>query len=120
MGYGRATLSIKTPQNTTTIDSFTQGFAAINRRPWLLVLPILLTVYIWFGAPLSFAPLLSNLTTSIHKHQVDQLQGDLQKQYDQQIQVYARADMRTALAVLNFIPTLTTFVINHDDPTAAD
>ena len=50
-------MTVTKPQNATLIDSISEGYAAINRRPWLLLLPMLLNVYLWFGAQLSFGPL---------------------------------------------------------------
>jgi len=49
-------LTVTKPQNATLIDSISEGYAAINRRPWLLLVPLLLNIYLWFGAQLSLAP----------------------------------------------------------------
>ena len=54
-------MTVTKPQNATLIDSISEGYTAINRRPWLLLLPLLLNVYLWFGPQLSFAPLVSDL-----------------------------------------------------------
>lgn len=40
-----------------TLDSFSQGFAVVNRRPWLVALPILLNLFLWLGPGLTAGPL---------------------------------------------------------------
>ncbi|MCP4166543.1 MAG: hypothetical protein GY759_11700 [Chloroflexi bacterium] len=40
------------------IDSIQGGFTLVNRRPWLLALPILLDLIIWLSPKLSIAPLM--------------------------------------------------------------
>jgi len=54
-------LTVTKPQNATLIDSISEGYRVINRRPWLLLLPLLLNIYLWFGPQLSFGPLFNNI-----------------------------------------------------------
>src|SRR5262245_22982210 len=60
---GEEALTIKKPQTVSLIDTISEGFIAVNRRPWLILLPILVNLYVWFGSQLSFAPLLTDLAT---------------------------------------------------------
>src|SRR5262245_2240456 len=59
---GAQALTVNKPQTSSLIDMLSEGYAAINRRPWLVLLPLLLNLYIWFGTQLSFAPLLTDLS----------------------------------------------------------
>ena len=43
------------------IDTLTAGYNLVNRHPWLLVLPLLLDVALWWGPQLSVAPLIADL-----------------------------------------------------------
>lgn len=43
------------------IDSLSVGFRTVGRRPWLLIVPVLLDLLLWFGPRLSVQPLVSHL-----------------------------------------------------------
>lgn len=101
-------MTINKPQ-TTLIDTFSEGYAAVNRRPWLVLVPIVLNLYLWFGAHLSFGPLVEQLHVLMRTSAVEQ--GELQSQLDDQLLALGQVDMRQQLAILNFIPTLTTNVV---------
>jgi hypothetical protein len=108
-------LTIAKPQNATLIDSISEGYAAIHRRPWLVLVPILLNLYLWFGAPLSFGPLFSNISSLLKGLQpgiVDQ--SDLQVMYDQLL-ANGSVDLRPQLAALNLVPTLRQYVVGAVD-----
>lgn len=109
-------MTIKKPQTTTLIDTFSQGYAAINRRPWLVLVPILLNLYLWFGAHLSFGPLITDLHATMQRLGGNVAeQSDLQAQYTDQLLALGQVDMRQQIAVLNFIPTLTTTIVTSLD-----
>jgi hypothetical protein len=116
-------LTVTKPQNATLIDSISEGYAAINRRPWLLLVPILLNIYLWFGAPLSLGPLIDNFVALMRGLQPANAAGsDLQPMYDQLLS-RGGTDLRQQLAVLNFIPTLQLRVVGSFGdgiPTAAE
>ena len=104
-------MTVTKPQNATLIDSISEGYAAINRRPWLLLLPILLNLYLWFGTPLSLEPLVDDFVRALQRVQpAGADQGDLQALYDQ-ILGRGSTDLREQLALLNAIPTLQLRVI---------
>jgi hypothetical protein len=46
------------------IETLSAGYAAVNRQPWVLLLPILLNVFLWLGPHVSYSPLVGPLVTS--------------------------------------------------------
>jgi hypothetical protein len=104
-------LTIKKPQTTSLIDTLSEGFAAINRRPWLVLLPILINLYIWFGTQLSFAPLLTDLSAIMRMNVGSAEQANPPTQPADLLRSLGQIDMRQELARLNFIPTLTMYRI---------
>jgi hypothetical protein len=109
-------LTIKKPQSATLIDTFSEGYAAINRRPGLVLLPILLNLYIWFGTQLSFAPLLDDLSRLIRMSATAAGQTDPDAEASAELRDFGPTDMRQALAGLNFIPTLNLYTVVSTDP----
>lgn len=102
-------MTVTKPQTPTLIDTFSEGYAAINRRPWVVLVPILLNLYLWFGTQLSFGPLIGDLHDTMRGLQGSAAeQGELQAQYTDQFLALGQVDMRQQIALLNFIPTLTT------------
>jgi hypothetical protein len=108
-------LTIKKPQTTSMIDTISEGYAAINRRPWLVLLPLLLNLYIWFGTQLSFAPLLTDVSTFVRLNAGAAQQSAEAAQWGEQMRAVGALDMRQAIAWLNFIPTLTMYAISSTD-----
>jgi hypothetical protein len=43
---------------TGVIETLSAGYAAVNRQPWVLLLPILLNVFLWLGPHVSYSPLI--------------------------------------------------------------
>ena len=108
-------MAVTKPQNATLIDSISEGYAAINRRPWLLLLPLLLNIYLWFGPQLSFGPLFNNIhgvLKSIQPSLIDQT--ELQVLYDQLL-ANGSVDLRSQVTFLNFVPMLRQYVIGSVD-----
>jgi hypothetical protein len=104
-------LTVTKPQNATLIDSISEGYAAINRRPWLLLVPIVLNLYLWFGAQLTFAPLITSAVETIKRLQPSATsQGDMQPMYDQLLSI-GGMDVRQQVAFLNAVPTLQMYVV---------
>ncbi len=104
-------MTINTPQTASLIDTLSEGYSAINRRPWLVIIPILLNVYLWFGPQLSLAPLIDDfhgLTQRLLAS--DPQQRELQDQYSQLLLAQGQIDMRRPMAVLNYIP-LTSYIL---------
>lgn len=106
-------MTVNKPQKSTLIDTITEGYAAVNRRPWLVLVPLLLNAYLWFGAQLSFGPLINDLHSIFQQLQSGAPDQDqLQTQYTDQLIALGQVDMRQPIAILNFIPTLTLNTIN--------
>jgi len=108
-------LTITKPQNATLIDSISEGYTAINRRPWLVLVPIVLNIYLWFGAPLSLGPLIANITSVLRQAQPPIAGvGDMQMMYDQFLAT-GGVDLRQQFAMLNWVPTLHMYVVGSLD-----
>ena len=52
------------------IDTITAGFDTVRKNPWLLLVPILLDLLLWFGPKLSIAPIVSESIAAMEKRQV--------------------------------------------------
>jgi hypothetical protein len=50
-------------QPTGVIETLSAGYAAVNRQPWVLLLPILLNVFLWLGPHVSYSPLVGPVVT---------------------------------------------------------
>jgi hypothetical protein len=109
-------LTVNKPQTTSLIDTISEGYAAINRRPWLVLLPLLLNLYIWFGTQLSFAPLLTDLSTLMR---LSAGPAEQSAAAAEQMRKIGALDMRQAITWLNFIPTLTMYGISSTDADGA-
>jgi hypothetical protein len=48
---------------TGVIETLSAGYAAVNRQPWVLLLPILLNLFLWLGPHVSYSPLVGPLLT---------------------------------------------------------
>jgi hypothetical protein len=48
---------------TGVIETLSAGYAAVNRQPWVLVLPVLLNLFLWLGPHVSYSQLLGPLVT---------------------------------------------------------
>ncbi|MEN9935608.1 MAG: hypothetical protein RLZZ387_2187 [Chloroflexota bacterium] len=94
------------PQTATLIDILSEGYSAVNRRPWLLVLPVLLNLYLAFGAQLSLAPLLSDLSGLMQRMQSSGSDQAMAQEMALGIEELGQIDVQRQLAALNAIPTL--------------
>jgi hypothetical protein len=103
------------PQNATLVDSISEGYTAINRRPWLVLVPLVLNLYLWYGAQVSLAPLISSITNGLRNlNPALSNQDDMQRVYDQFLAA-GGVDLRQQLAVLNYIPTLRMYVVGSSE-----
>jgi hypothetical protein len=50
-------------QPSGVIETLSAGYSAVNRQLWVLLLPILLDVFLWFGPHVSYSPLVGQLVT---------------------------------------------------------
>ncbi|NJK81428.1 MAG: hypothetical protein HC914_16690 [Chloroflexaceae bacterium] len=86
------------------IDILSAGYTAVNRRGWVLLFPIILDLYLWFGARLSFAPIMGAIRNEIA------FLADFVTRSPQQREALVitiiNADMRQFLAWFNLVPLL--------------
>lgn len=111
-------LSVKMPQTPSVIDSISEGYRSVHRRPLLLLLPILLNLYLWFGVQISFSPLLNTLVDLLQREQRAAGETAAAEQVEQLRQA-AGWDMQPALAALNFIPRLSLNQVEASQSAAA-
>jgi hypothetical protein len=52
-------------ESLSVIDTLSAGFDTINKRPWLVVLPVVLDLYLWQGPQLSILPIVQQLVYSL-------------------------------------------------------
>ncbi|MBA2448513.1 MAG: hypothetical protein H0V51_10865, partial [Chloroflexi bacterium] len=43
------------------VDTLSAGYRIVNRRPWLVLGPVALDLFLWFGPRVSVAPLIGPL-----------------------------------------------------------
>src|SRR5215207_2734733 len=43
------------------VDTLSAGYRIVNRRPWLVLVPVALDLFLWFGPRVSVAPLIGQL-----------------------------------------------------------
>ncbi|NJO83542.1 MAG: hypothetical protein HC828_12470 [Blastochloris sp.] len=98
------------PQNTTIIDTISQGYIAINRRPWLLILPILLNVFLLYGAQISLGPLAAQYAAATQSLRPA---GEAGAEFDQLLLDVAHADIRLQLAFFNCIPSYAAYTLSY-------
>jgi hypothetical protein len=48
---------------TGVIETLSSGYAAVNRQPWVLVLPVLLNLFLWLGPHVSYSQLVGPALT---------------------------------------------------------
>ncbi|MBI3977091.1 MAG: hypothetical protein HY331_02790 [Chloroflexi bacterium] len=52
------------------IDTLTAGFGAINRRPWMILLPVALDLFLWLGPRLTAGVVFRQALTAMQRFQV--------------------------------------------------
>ncbi len=53
--------ALKTTRQPSLIEVVNEGFAAANRRLWVLLIPVALDLFLWLGPRIGIAPLLAQL-----------------------------------------------------------
>ncbi len=95
-------MTIAKPQPPGLIDTINAGYTALNRRPWVLCIPIVLDLYLWFGARVSLRPLFERLEASLTASAV--LAAADPQQQALLLEWLQYGDMRVPLALLNYVP----------------
>jgi hypothetical protein len=94
-------LTVARSQSRGLVETLSAGYAHINQRLWVLAIPMVLDLYLWLGAQLSFAPLFRMLRDRIMALDASSLDAQQQERLFVQLQ---NTDMRGALAWLNWVP----------------
>lgn len=109
-------MTVNKPQNSTIIDTISEGYRAINRRPLVILIPLILNLCVWFGIQFSLGPLIDDFVTfaqNLPQTTTNQNQEELLDQYDQ-LRGAGQWNMWQSIAVLNFTPTLTMYSMGGD------
>ncbi|NOK57662.1 MAG: hypothetical protein GFH27_549303n73 [Chloroflexi bacterium AL-W] len=110
-------MTVNKPQNSTIIDIISEGYRAINRRPLIILIPLMLNLCMWCGVQVSLHPLIDAAVTFVQEAPqpaISENQAELTAQYDQ-FRSAGQWNMWQSMAVLNFIPTLTIYSMGGDN-----
>lgn len=106
-------MTINKPQTASLIDTLSEGYATINRRPWLVIVPILLNLYLWFGTQVSLGPFARDLQGLLERMPPPAAAGSTQPQ-PIDLSGLGEIDIRQQIAMFNYIP-LTIYVVDALD-----
>ncbi|KAB8144884.1 hypothetical protein F8S13_03345 [Chloroflexia bacterium SDU3-3] len=104
-------MSIVKPQTTSLIDTLTQGFSTINRRLWVLIIPILLNVYFWYGPQVSLAPLTEGVLNFFEQQAEATGQTAAAQAYDS-MRVMQQADLIQQFDMVGLVPRLSAYAVS--------
>lgn len=93
-------MTIAKPQTAHLLDTISAGYEAVNRRPQVLVVPVLVNILLWLSAPLPIDGLSAGLSL--------RLVGSIDQPAlrERLIAWLHTLDLRLALTPLNFVPLL--------------
>jgi hypothetical protein len=100
----RQILTVAKTQTKGVIETISAGFAVLNRRLLVLLIPVALDVYFWLGAQVSFAPFFRLVRGELSRFAA--LLNDDPRAQEQLVVQMQNADMRSVLALADFIPSL--------------
>jgi hypothetical protein len=121
---GDDTLTIEKPQTASSIDILSEGFSAINRRLWLVLIPLIINIVFWYGPQISFTPIFAELATSfatVNSAQIEQTTSANSITTEDLLAALGTVSMNQGLARFNLVPTLTMYqMINNSADLQAD
>jgi len=97
-------LSIAKPRKASLVDTIGAGYRALHRRLWVVSIPAAMSAYLWLGAPLVLAPLAAAVQGRLQ--QAAAMLGSDAGAQARLVRNVLDADLRVALAWLNFVPVL--------------
>ncbi len=97
-------MAVVKPQTPGLIDAVSAGYVALNRRLWVIVIPIVPDLYLWLGTRLSLAPLIRSLSDRVASAPAQVLPDIAQPAT--LVQNLQQADLRVLPAWINFVPLL--------------
>ncbi len=92
-------------QRLGTIDIVREGYAVVHRRPWILIIPLILNGIIVFGAQLSLRPLIEELGAFVEQLQRTGATQDMAA-VREMVAVYAASDWRQSLIMIGSVPVI--------------
>ncbi len=98
-------MSVNTPQTLSVIDTLSEGYRSVNRRPLLLLVPVLLNLYLWFGIQMSFGPLINSMVELLQNQQ-RAAGSSAQAEQLEQLREMADVNILPLIVRLNYIPQL--------------
>ncbi|MBC8075004.1 MAG: hypothetical protein H7Y32_02930, partial [Chloroflexales bacterium] len=101
-------MTIVTRQNRTLIDTLSAGYGAVNRRLWVLLLPIVASLYFAYGQPVSLAPLFAQARDAFAA--LPAQGGATAAETTTLLTLLEGIDMRQTLLRLNYLPLLSSAV----------
>jgi hypothetical protein len=97
-----------TTTRVSIVDILSDAYAKINRAPWVLVIPLILNAYLWFGGGISIAPLVTETQALLREIEPDTPTPDdvaaMREQTIGLLAQLAREDIRGQVAWLNVVP----------------
>jgi hypothetical protein len=101
-------LTVATRQNRTLIDTLSAGYGAVNRRLWVLLLPIVASLYFAYGQPVSLAPILQQTRGALAT--LPSAERESASEAITLLTLLEGVDMRLPLLRLNYLPLLSTAI----------
>lgn len=98
-------MSIAKPRKANLVDTIGAGYRALHRRLWVISIPAGLSAYLWLGAPVALGSVASVVQARLREAAL--LLGGDEGSQAQLVRGILNADLRVALAWLNFVPVLT-------------
>ncbi|RLT33243.1 MAG: hypothetical protein DWI54_00265 [Chloroflexi bacterium] len=98
------------PSQPSIVDILSDAYARLNRAAWIVAIPLVLNVALWYAPAVSFAPLLNQSAQLLRDMQPDdapESTAEIRQIRDQTITVLEELgsdDMRPQLAWLNAVP----------------
>lgn len=100
-------MSVAKPQTASIIDTLSAGYVALNRRLWIVLIPIVVNLYFVFGAPVTIVPIIEQLRSLIAtSQQIAAQDGSTVPPGLQLNESIEHVDMRQPLLWLHMLPLL--------------
>lgn len=106
--YNRRSMQHTNASNTvrlpSLVETISQGFGIVNKRPWVLLIPLLLDLIYWLGPRISPQPLVGRLLSFARA--VDPQSWDAQRQQlaEQMSNVQSPVDLSPVSLIPNMLP----------------
>lgn len=118
-------MTIAKPQTLSVIDTLSAAYNALNKRVWVIVIPIIINLYLAFGTPVSVGPLLQDFGAWFVSVQEQALEAspsaatspEVLESTLSQFDLIGQADIRSLVSFVSYFPHLSIFrnieAVNH-------